>query len=194
MGPKTQRGDKPVRCTRLGTESYSEFIAVVRKPLHRSPSENHLVGASAGRVLSALLRSMNRPKTSGRRSVNRPRHTKVRKPKSKRRLATLSWRPVRAGGKTTLVSDLLDQHMRGETAFGQTRNGLPYLVVMEDRGARSLEWALKRPYIAKDTFPYTCLNGDWLRVSSVPLLEQPIILDGMTCSTTRRTARTRAQT
>lgn len=62
-------------------------------------------------------------------------------------------------GKTTFMADLLEKQLRGETVFGHTTNQWPYLVVMEDRGARSLRRTLNRMHIDPQHFPHARLTG-----------------------------------
>lgn len=65
-------------------------------------------------------------------------------------------------GKTTFVFELLEKQLLGLPVYGHTTNRLPYLVLLEDRGEKSLERTLRRMRIEKDHLPYARLEESLL--------------------------------
>src|SRR5262249_42046340 len=64
------------------------------------------------------------------------------------------------GGKSTLMIDLLEKQLEKRDVFGHTTNGLPYLVLMEDRSENSLIRTLARMRVAVNKFPHAMLDGN----------------------------------
>lgn len=62
------------------------------------------------------------------------------------------------GGKTTLMMTLLEDQKAARPVFGHTTNGLPYLLVLEDRSEASLRRTFKRMRLDIESTPYRLLD------------------------------------
>lgn len=68
-------------------------------------------------------------------------------------------------GKSTLVIDILMKQSRREPVFNHTTNGLPYLVLLEDRSERAMRRTLTRMRIDAHELPYRPLQLDGLTIA-----------------------------
>lgn len=68
-------------------------------------------------------------------------------------------------GKTTLLIDILMKQSKREPVFGHTTNGLPYIVLLEDRSDRAMRRTLTRMRIDPTELPYRSLQLEGLTVA-----------------------------
>lgn len=81
------------------------------------------------------------------------------------------------GGKSTWAIDMLEQQIAGKPFYGRPTFKLPYLILMADRGQRSLRRTAKRMRIDLSKTPYELLSGGVPLPQAVEtaMLKQPIL-------------------
>lgn len=77
-----------------------------------------------------------------------------------------------ASNKSTFMTDLLETQLKGENFLGHETFGLPYLIIMADRGEKAHERTANRMRFEKDTIPIKFLPSVWGDVALRAILDR----------------------